>query len=234
MPTPLTDAIEALTRYANETTGASDTTLSEAVNTLVEGYGQGGDPYELARQIANGTITEYIDPSFTGTIRSGAFQNCYDLQAFQAHGATGLRSGAFRSDSTIRYKLDLAFPNVTSIGGYQCQNWNMMQSLDLTKCTSIARSFEGCSNFTILILRKSDAIVTLTHQGAFYNTPFITATGGTIYIPKALYDHLGDGTSLDYQNATNWSTVHGWGHTTWAQIEGSYYETHYADGTPIE
>lgn len=42
MPTPLTDAINALTRYANETTGASDTTLSEAVATLVAGYGGGG------------------------------------------------------------------------------------------------------------------------------------------------------------------------------------------------
>ena len=40
--TPLTDAIQALTTYANETTGASDTTLSEAVATLVAGYGQGG------------------------------------------------------------------------------------------------------------------------------------------------------------------------------------------------
>lgn len=42
MPTPLTDAINALTTYANETTGAGDTTLSEAVATLIEGYGQGG------------------------------------------------------------------------------------------------------------------------------------------------------------------------------------------------
>lgn len=42
MAQPLTDAINALTRYANETTGASDTTLSDAVETLVAGYGQGG------------------------------------------------------------------------------------------------------------------------------------------------------------------------------------------------
>ena len=42
MAQPLTDAITALTRYANETTGASDLTLSDAVETLVEGYGQGG------------------------------------------------------------------------------------------------------------------------------------------------------------------------------------------------
>ena len=37
MAQPLTDAINALTRYANETTGASDTTLSDAVETLVAG-----------------------------------------------------------------------------------------------------------------------------------------------------------------------------------------------------
>ena len=39
MSTPLTDGINALTAYANETTGASDTTLSDAVERLCEGYG---------------------------------------------------------------------------------------------------------------------------------------------------------------------------------------------------
>lgn len=45
MSTPLTDGINALTAYANEVTGASDTTLSDAVETLVAGYG--GDSTEL-------------------------------------------------------------------------------------------------------------------------------------------------------------------------------------------
>lgn len=40
MTTPLTDSINALTTYANEVTGASDATLSEAVHTLASGYGQ--------------------------------------------------------------------------------------------------------------------------------------------------------------------------------------------------
>ena len=40
--TPLTDSIEALTTYANQVTGASDTNLSDAVYTLVQGYGGGG------------------------------------------------------------------------------------------------------------------------------------------------------------------------------------------------
>ena len=41
MATPLTDKINALTAYANGVTGESDTTLSEAVHTLADGYGQG-------------------------------------------------------------------------------------------------------------------------------------------------------------------------------------------------
>ena len=40
--TPLTNAINALTTYSNTVTGASDTTLSEAVATLASGYGGGG------------------------------------------------------------------------------------------------------------------------------------------------------------------------------------------------
>ena len=41
MTQPLTDAINALTRYANEVTGQSDQTLSDAVRTLCDGYGGG-------------------------------------------------------------------------------------------------------------------------------------------------------------------------------------------------
>lgn len=49
MSTPLTDNINALTAYANETTGASDTTLSDAVGRLCDGYGGGNIINELAK-----------------------------------------------------------------------------------------------------------------------------------------------------------------------------------------
>lgn len=41
MSTPLTDRINALTASANATTGASDTTLTDAVGTLIAGFGGG-------------------------------------------------------------------------------------------------------------------------------------------------------------------------------------------------
>ena len=50
MSTPLTDAINALTTYANEVTGKSDTTLSDAVESLVDGYG-GGDIGGLSEMV---------------------------------------------------------------------------------------------------------------------------------------------------------------------------------------
>jgi len=49
-------------------------------------------------------------------------------------------------------------------------------------------------------------------------------TGGTIYIPRVLYNHLGDGSEYDYKSATNWSRFDSYGTITWAQIEGSEYE----------
>lgn len=72
MAQPLTDAINALTRYANETTGQSDTTLSDAVETLVEGYGQGGGSVS---QDAEGYIVLPVD----GGGDSMPLVHCYDV-----------------------------------------------------------------------------------------------------------------------------------------------------------
>ena len=54
--TPLTDAIVALTTYANTVTGESDTTLSAAVETLIDGYGGGSVPNFLDPKQQIGTM----------------------------------------------------------------------------------------------------------------------------------------------------------------------------------
>lgn len=62
----LTDSIEALTTYSNDVTGESDTTLSDAVHTLADGYGQGGDTdYDAATLPAEYQRVEYIESSGT-------------------------------------------------------------------------------------------------------------------------------------------------------------------------
>jgi hypothetical protein len=66
MSTPLTDSINALTTYANEITGASDTTLSDAVHTLTNGYGQSGGYTGIeVKTDSNGDITDYIFHGFS-------------------------------------------------------------------------------------------------------------------------------------------------------------------------
>lgn len=54
MATPLTDSINALTAYANEVTGAEDTTLSDAVGTLISGYAS--DIYPIGEDV----VSKYI------------------------------------------------------------------------------------------------------------------------------------------------------------------------------
>lgn len=84
--------------------------------------------------------------------------------------------------------------------------------------------FYNCTALNTIVL-DMPGIFALANVNSFSYTPFgSSGTGGTIYIPKALYDHLGDSSSLDYKAATNWSTIDGYGHTTWAKIEGSEYE----------
>lgn len=104
---------------------------------------------------------------------------------------------------------------------------------DLAASKLETNMFNGDSSLNTIILRKT-SIVTLSNVNAFTNTPFKSGgTGGTIYIPKSLYDHLGDNSSSDYKAASNWATINGYGTITWAAIEGSTYETHYVDGSTI-
>ena len=228
MPTPLTDAINALTRYANETTGQSDTTLSDAVETLVSGYGQGGgDSYELARQIADGSLTEYVDDTIT-KLRAQAFTDCYDLETVICHNVAYIGSAIFgdgRAENSITPLLSVAFPKLGEIPQYRMQNCKKMKALDLTACANIARNaFETSWWFDTLILRNQ-SLVTLAMTNAFNNTPFGGRGGRTadLYVPSALIS--------SYQSANNWSTILSNGYTTIHAIEGSPYENHYVDGT---
>lgn len=130
--------------------------------------------------------------------------------------------------------LGIVLPSYTSrLGNNVFENNPNLAYADLRANRLDASCFNKCTSLSVIILRSS-SVVTLSNTTALDNTPFKAGgTGGTIYIPKTLYDCLGDGTSSDYQSATNWSTVHGRGTITWAKIEGSQYEHYYADGTAI-
>lgn len=102
-------------------------------------------------------------------------------------------------------------------------------------------ALQGNPMLTVLIMR-CPTVAQLGNVNVFNSTPFRSGgTGGTIYIPKSLYDHLGDGTADDYKAATNWSTLDGYGTITWKSIESTHTDpdapidltVYYADGTLI-
>lgn len=200
-------ALVAQTAHAEVTqNGTIDTTLNNSVVVNVSG----GDPNENANKLAAGT-----------------------LEAWNAKGLTYLRriNGIYGLKTAV-------FPDLSSIEYGTGNNLSMNSALEKVDCglswsTLPGNCFNADGNLKTIILRRT-TVVSLRAVSCFTNTPFKSGgSGGTIYIPKVLYDHLGDGTGSDYKAASNWSTVEGYGTITWAKIEGSQYENYYADGTPI-
>ena len=147
-----------------------------------------------------------------------AFNGCTSLEVvvFPNHYRT-FQSGIFQGCTSLQI-YDAGMPTAPT-GNYSMFGQNF---------------FNGDAALHTIIIRTENRIGGLGNINTFTGTRFASGgAGGTIYIPKVLYDHLGDGTSLDYKAATNWSTINGYGTITWAKIEGSQYENYYADGTPI-
>ena len=160
------------------------------------------------------------------------FYGCSKITTFKAPRLTVLGNASLRGLSSL---VNLVLPSCTDIRTNGCRDETNLEAVDILGGGNIDNNcFQNNAKLGTIILRASSMTVLLSIS-AFYTTPFDSGkAGGTIYIPKVLYDHLGDGSSSDYKAATNWSTVNGYGTITWAQIEGSQYESYYADGTPIQ
>lgn len=65
MTAPLTDALNALISYSNSVTGASDTTISECVETLVAGYSGGSSASLTYTPSVNTPLTTAIESLIT-------------------------------------------------------------------------------------------------------------------------------------------------------------------------
>lgn len=246
--TPLTDAINALTTYSNTVTGASDTTLSDAVATLAAGYGGGGGwtTDGIAQNTEpNGVVT--LSDSVT-TLGRYAFA-FKPITGIIANGVTTVYGNAFFNSWLTSVHLPLAtadsnytgsvFESCASLTTVVLPSWNKpLYSTFFLSCTALeavdiyGHSFGGsyvfryCTALKTLILR-SPSVVTLSNTNHFNNSSFASGgAGGDIYVPQALL--------ATYPTSGNWATINGYGTVTWKAIEGSYYATHYADGTVIQ
>jgi len=167
-------------------------------------------------------------------INGNTFEDCTSLENAIFQKATILYGNSFKNATG-----NLAFPSLTSI---QLNGFSTFKGKEIDFGNTFSK-FEGFSltnlqsSFPLdtIVLRRSESVVAVYATSGVNSAQFSSGgSGGKIYIPKVLYDHLNDGTSLDYMSSTNWANVMGSNpNNSFECIEGSYYETHYADGTPI-
>lgn len=182
----------------------------------------------------------------------GIFQNCTSLKSISMQNLTSIgNSQYFLSGCTSLETVD--FPSLRDTGDYAFQNCTSLVTVVLPSASGGYRSFHGCTNLqqvdygrlvgsegmnvqnfyncgklkTVILRNNSSSVTNLLNVNAFQNTPFASGgTGGILYVPSALIS--------SYQSATNWSTILGYENNQILSIEGSVYETKYADGTPIQ
>lgn len=189
---------------------------------VVVSTGGSGTDYLEAR--LNGTLTSYENDNVT-TLYAQSFRSYSPLTSLKVHNVTSIGNAAIYECNGLTF---LAFPKLagTTTPGAMQNNANL-EALDLGPDGAWTMpAVSGNSKLNVLVLRRTTGIVSLGGINAFNNTPFASGkAGGTLYVPNALIS--------TYQGATNWSTILGYANNSIQKIEGSYYETHYADGTVI-
>lgn len=200
---------------------------------------------------------DFCDPAFpSGAIESdrsmeiwsGMFLNRVGITKISMPNATMFNSDSFKGATALE-EVHLPLAKMKAYAGSPFEGCTSLKKIVLPSetnglysrfakgCTSLeafdsitpslgnSDGFNGCTKLKLLVLRKS-SICTLGNINWFTGTPYANGgTGGEAYVPSALLS--------SYPTASNWSTINGYGTITWKAIEGSYYETHYADGTPI-
>ena len=219
-----------------DVSGGANTDLDEILSNTYSGAYSNSVVTSL-RNHALRALTGLTGVSFPNVtfLGSSVFQDCTALVSANlplANSSGNYTASLFQGCTHLSA---IALPSWTVSFYSQCfDTCSALTAFD-SPCASFtgANNFKNCANLKTLVLRKS-SICSLGNTSAFSGTPFASGgVGGDIYIPKALYDHLGDNSSSDYKKATNWAIINGYGTITWHAIEGSYYETHYADGTAI-
>ena len=187
---------------------------------------------------------------YYGTVDSRVFCNCTNLESISLPNVTSYYWAGYSFYGCHKItNWDLAFDRITDLGGsvfrnssfpsavfkshsqsdviytYCFTDCNQMEYIDI-KCKQLQTQCFAGTGLKTIVLRNTSSVATLQNINVFNGTPFSSSgTGGTLYV---LSDKI-----ASYQSATNWSTILGYANNQILPIEGSIYETQYADGTPI-
>lgn len=192
------EKLQALLAASNTTTGETDTTLTDAVQRLVDGYGGGGGEVYYSSDKYGAIYTENtVFPDRVTANRdwlSSLYDSCtnmktlyvgknYKLSTAMFYGCTNLRMAKIRSIAISdmfwacgALEFCTIYPDVDSVKAY---------------------TFEGC-NSLIGVIVLGDSVMPMDNTSAFSLSACRVGGTGRIYVPKALLDA--------YKSATNWSS----------------------------
>lgn len=252
-PTTSDQTIDTTTNNSLKVKGDADLVASNIkkdveIFGVTGSYEGGGGTDYLAQCLAN-TLTEYINNDIS-YVKSYGFYNCTALRTVELNNLNFLETYTFQYCSNLEsVSFDKVYElrnnclhgikaSVIVLPSFKYSNTGTMRdntaltAVDLGKASQSAGDmyigqsvFQNDSALNKVILRSAKKYA-LQNINSFNGTPFASGgTGGTLYVPSALIS--------DYQAATNWSTILGYANNSIQAIEGSIYETQYADGTPI-
>lgn len=191
--------IQGLISNANNTTGNTDVTLTDAVNSLIAGFGTGENE-----------IVQFIENKITN------FSN-EELTAISDYGFAGKDN-----------MQSLNIPNVVSVGGFVFENCDALTEIHFEKHVTFGAesqasfSFKGAKNAVKIefndgfafsnnsqfifynmtnlkaVIIRGDNVSQLNNAGHFNGSSIKNGTG-YIYVPAVLVDQ--------YKAATNWVTI---------------------------
>lgn len=172
------------------------------------------------------SLTKVSMPNLTNSSTGHVFEGCTKLSDVNVENAVTLGEYFFNKCSALTV---LVFKKMNNVWRYSMGNCTKLTTVDLTMTGNFAngqgQTFNGSNKLNTLIVRK-DGVATISNINNFTNTPFASnGAGGTLYVPSAQISA--------YQAASNWSTILGYSNNQILPIEGSIYETQYADGTAV-
>lgn len=138
-----------------------------------------------------------------------AFYNCKKLNSLIFPNLATCGDYAFYGCAAATSANTPLITSVTSRSFYGCAALHHLDFHVATKIESYA--LYGCQALGVIILRRT-SVCSLANTNALTNTPFASGkAGGKLLIPSALV--------TQYQNATNWTTLYGYGTNKFLALE---------------
>lgn len=189
--------IQGLISNANNTTGNTDVTLTDAVNSLIAGFGTGEN--EIVQFIEN-KITNFSNEELTA-ISDYGFAGKDNMQSLYIPNVVSVGGYAFDGCDTI---TEIHFEKHITFESKKRPFMSLKGAINAVKIefndgftVSISYLFYNLTNLKAVIIR-GDNVSQLNNAKHFSGSSIANGTG-YIYVPAVLVDQ--------YKAATNWVTI---------------------------